>query len=143
MGLFRIMHGRLGDHMPAETSTATRHSGRRWSPHLLASRHILQTGRIFQQYGREIDGRYLLRAAAIPIVSLLHTPFAAAEALLTHRRIRRQPLADPLVMIIGHWRSGTTNLHNYLLQDPRFGCVSLLHCLAPHEFLSLRRLARR
>ena len=46
-------------------------------------------------------------------------------------------------MIIGHWRSGTTNLHNYLLQDPRFGCVSLLHCLAPHEFLTLRRLARR
>jgi len=62
---------------------------------------------------------------------------------LTKRYIARQEIRDPLVMIIGHWRSGTTNVHNFLLQDPRFGCVSLLHCLAPHEFLTLGRLARR
>ena len=129
--------------MSAAAQSSTRKTRRRWAPHLLASGDITHTCRILRRFGREIDRPYLLRAAAIPVVSMLHTPFAAGEWLLTNRRIQRQQLADPLVMIIGHWRSGTTNLHNYLLQDPRFGCVSLLHCLAPHEFLTLRRLARR
>lgn len=116
---------------------------RRWSPHLLAAADPIHLGRMLHRFGREIDARYLWRIAPVPVISLLHAPFAAAENLLTHRRIREQPLADQLVMIIGHWRSGTTNVHNHLLQDPRFGYVSLLHCLAPHEFLTLRRLARR
>jgi omega-hydroxy-beta-dihydromenaquinone-9 sulfotransferase len=116
---------------------------RRWSPHLLAAADPIQAWRVFCRFGCEIDARYLWRAAPVPVISMLHAPLAAAEGLLTRRRIREQPLAEPLVMIIGHWRSGTTNVHNYLLQDPRFGCVSLLHCLAPHEFLTLRRLARR
>lgn len=118
-------------------------SERPWSPHLLAAADPLHAWRLFRRYGNEIDARHVWRAAPIPVVSLLHAPFAAAEHLLTRRRIRDQPLADPLVMVIGHWRSGTTNVHNHLLQDPRFGCVSLLHCLAPHEFLTVRRLARR
>jgi hypothetical protein len=124
-------------------SSARRKAERRWSPHLLASGSLPHVWRMFRRFGREIDRPYLARAAAIPVAALLHAPFAAAESLLTRRRIDRQQLADPLVMIIGHWRSGTTNVHNYLLQDPRFACVSLLHCLAPHEFLTLGRLSRR
>lgn len=120
-----------------------RKSERRWSPHLLASGSLPHVWRMYRRFGRQIDRSYLARAAAIPLVSLFHAPFAAAESLLARRRIDRQELAEPLVMIIGHWRSGTTNVHNYFLQDPRFGCVSLLHCLAPHEFLTLGRLSRR
>ncbi len=129
--------------MSTAPQSPTRKARRRWAPHLLASGDIVHACRILWRFRRDIDLSYLPRAAAIPIVSLLHTPFAAAESLLTSRRIHAQQLGDPLVMIIGHWRSGTTNLHNYLLQDPRFGCVKLLHCLAPRECLSLRRLARR
>jgi len=127
------------------TTTASRakREERPWSPHLLAASDPAQLWRVFRRFGRQIDRKYFARAAAIPLVSLLHSPFALAESALTRRRIRKQPLAAPLVMIIGHWRSGTTNTHNYFLQDPRFAYVSVLHCLAPHEFLTVRRLARR
>ncbi len=131
---------------PASSKTAVRGRPRlqhRWVLHLLASSDLPQVWRIMRRFGRQIDRQFFLRAAAIPVASLLHAPFATAEALLTRRRVRRQHLAEPLVMIIGHWRSGTTNVHNYFLQDPRFGCVSLLHCMAPHEFLTLRWPARR
>ena len=131
---------------PAASKTALRGRPRlqhRWALHLLASSDLPQVWRILRWFGRQIDRQFFLRAAAIPVASLLHAPFATAEALLTRRRIQNQHLAEPLVMIIGHWRSGTTNVHNYFLQDPRFGCVSLLHCMAPHEFLTLRWPARR
>jgi hypothetical protein len=57
--------------------------------------------------------------------------------------VARQKLDPPPVFIIGHWRSGTTNLHNHLLQDEQFGCVAFMHCLAPGGFLSVGNLMRR
>ena len=37
-------------------------------------------------------------------------------------------------MIIGHWRSGTTHLHNLLLQDQKFGSIPLIACLLPDGY---------
>jgi len=37
----------------------------------------------------------------------------------------------PPVFIIGHWRSGTTHLHNLLSQDEQFGCVRMFESVAP------------
>ena len=119
----------------SSTDPAETRKRRRWSPHLLSAGNLVQTVRILSRYGGRIDARYWPRTLGWATLSLLHSPFALTERVLTSRRVRRTKLADPLVMIIGHWRSGTTNFHNYMLQDPRFGCASLLHCLAPHEFL--------
>lgn len=39
------------------------------------------------------------------------------------------------VFIIGHWRSGTTYLHNLLCSDPQFSFPSTANCMQPHAFL--------
>lgn len=65
------------------------------------------------------------------------------EKLRYARRIAGETLDPPPVFILGHWRSGTTNLHNLLLQDPQFGAISFLHCLIPSAFLTLRGFLRR
>lgn len=131
----------------ADAANPPKQRTRTWrAPHLLASSDPLHALRIFRRYWKQIDRRYLPRALSIPTISLLHSPLSAVESLLMRRRIAKQRLAEPLVIIIGHWRSGTTNVHNHLLQDPRFGYVSLLHCLAPHGFLTygspLKRMLR-
>ena len=41
---------------------------------------------------------------------------------------------DPL-FIIGHWRSGTTLLHELMMLDDRFFCPSTYQCFAPGHFL--------
>ena len=65
--------------------------------------------------------------------------FNSAAESLCKARFRRQlvspPDTDPPVFIIGHWRSGTTLLHEMLMLDERFCCPSTYQCFAPGHFL--------
>jgi omega-hydroxy-beta-dihydromenaquinone-9 sulfotransferase len=90
-----------------------------------------------------VDRMGLTRAACISAVSFLGSPVRVYENLRFGRAIARERLDPPPVFIIGHWRSGTTNLHNHLLQDDQFGCVSFLQCLMPSGFLSMHGIVRR
>ena len=58
---------------------------------------------------------------------------------LCRARFRRQlaepPPTEPPVFIIGHWRSGTTLLHEILMLDDRFCCPSTYQCFAAGHFL--------
>lgn len=38
----------------------------------------------------------------------------------------------PHIVIAGHWRSGTTFLHNLMCLDPQFAFASTAHCMNPH-----------
>jgi omega-hydroxy-beta-dihydromenaquinone-9 sulfotransferase len=46
-----------------------------------------------------------------------------------------RPLAQAPVFILGHWRTGTTLLHELLGCDPRHAFPTTYHCFAPHDFL--------
>jgi hypothetical protein len=46
------------------------------------------------------------------------------------------------VFIVGHWRSGTTHLHNLLSRDPQFGCISFSRSVMPLDCLGKVRPAR-
>lgn len=45
-------------------------------------------------------------------------------------------VVPPPVFILGHWRSGTTHLHNLLTLDERFAFPNNYQCLFPHSFLT-------
>lgn len=83
------------------------------------------------------------QAASASLITTLGIPFRMYERLRFGRAIAAQPLDPPPVFIIGHWRSGTTNMHNHLLRDPQFGHLSFLHCQAPWAFLAAEPLAQR
>ncbi len=51
------------------------------------------------------------------------------------RRLRKQPATPAPVFIIGHWRSGTTLLHEMLMHDDSFCCPTTYQCFAPGHFL--------
>ena len=59
-------------------------------------------------------------------------PFSEARF---RRRLRGQPATPPPLFIIGHWRSGTTLLHELAMLDDRFCCPNTYQCLAPGHFL--------
>lgn len=63
---------------------------------------------------------------------------SVAEPLAT-ARFRRQlaapPETGPPLFIVGHWRSGTTLLHELLMHDDRFCCPTTYQCFAPGHFL--------
>jgi omega-hydroxy-beta-dihydromenaquinone-9 sulfotransferase len=65
------------------------------------------------------------------------------SALETIQRRLYQPTLDeldlrPPLFLVGHWRSGTTLLHELLSLDQRFAAPSTYACFNPHQFLLAR-----
>ncbi len=50
------------------------------------------------------------------------------------RRVKAVTFEPPPVFIVGHWRSGTTFLHNLMSRDPAFCFPTILDALRPYDF---------
>ncbi len=74
-------------------------------------------------------------AAGIFGFATFNSTAAFAQRLLFERSLRETELATPPLFILGHWRSGTTHLHDLLDLDPRLVCPNTYQCFAPHHFL--------
>ncbi len=55
--------------------------------------------------------------------------------LIFSRAVRRTPMAGPPVFVLGHWRSGTTLLHELITLDKRFAYPSNYECFQSCHFL--------
>jgi hypothetical protein len=118
-------------------------------------RHVLLHPLISSSFGNLVrltstygcDARYTPRLLYLALMTLLRQPIIWWEAARYGRRVREEPFLAP-VFILGHWRSGTTHLHNLMAQDPQFGRVTLLQAGMPNDFLTLsgfalKRIARQ
>jgi len=112
-------------------------------PHILYFSTLPNWLRLLWRYGGQIEKGHRLRAIRITLFVIATIPIRVFEKLLFGLAIRRHKLSEPPVFIIGHWRSGTTNMHNLMLQDPQFASVTMLHCAIPSGFLTWEWLARR
>ena len=84
-----------------------------------------------------VDPAYLGRGAFITVSSLLFTPARLSFNLRYRKKILNTQITHPPVFIIGHWRSGTTYLHELLSHDPQFCYFSMWQTLLPDSFLTL------
>ncbi len=74
-------------------------------------------------------------ALAIAPVSVINSALYRLQNLIYGRRIRDVELTHPPIFIVGHWRSGTTHLHELLVRDERFTFPTTFECFAPNDFL--------
>ena len=84
-----------------------------------------------QEIAPDKRAKYALTKAVCRLLSLL--------APVQDRRYGRlletgKPLRDP-VFILGHWRSGTTFVHNIFAQDKSFGYTTTYQTVFPHLML--------
>lgn len=89
-----------------------------------------------------IDRKYFLRGAFITTFSIFLIPIRLLSKLLYDSKIKDTEIKHPPVFIIGHWRSGTTYLHELLSKDPQFCYVSLWNTLLPDNFIILKFLKK-
>jgi LPS sulfotransferase NodH len=87
-----------------------------------------------------IDLRHLPRALVQTAVSASNSAGARIERARFGGRIEAAHIQAPL-FILGHYRSGTTHLHNLLAFDPQFAAPTFFQVLNPHTFLSTERFA--
>lgn len=74
-------------------------------------------------------------AMGVSVFSPINDLLSAAQWLLFNRRIENTVVENDPIFILGHWRSGTTLLHELLVSDPRFASPNTFQCFAPSHFL--------
>lgn len=85
----------------------------------------------------------LPRLTSITALSVLNSWYDLWESVLFGGRIARQKVNHPPIFILGHWRSGTTLLHNLMTLDPQFTYPNLYQVMYPGNFLLTERIVTR
>ena len=76
----------------------------------------------------------------ITVVSLMNSCMGLVQALIFGRKIARAKIEHQPIFILGHWRSGTTLLHEFLVLDHRHTYPDTYACFCPNHFLVSRYL---
>jgi hypothetical protein len=82
-------------------------------------------------------------AFLITMTSVFNTLLRIVQTALYGRRVSRTAITEQPVFIIGHWRSGTTLLHELLCVDERHTYPTTFACFAPNHFLISEEFASR
>lgn len=85
----------------------------------------------------------LPRLASITALSVLNSSNDLWESVLLGGKIARQKIEHPPIFILGHWRSGTTLLHNLMTMDPQFTYPNLYQVMYPGNFLLTERVVTK
>lgn len=118
---------------------------------LLAARWVFSPlqGVIFADWWRALRANrfavapaYWPRALATTAFSVLNSVQARREERLYGETIRATEVKAP-IFVLGHYRNGTTHLHNLLAVDKRFGYPNNFQATQPHTFLSTESVGSR
>ncbi len=72
----------------------------------------------------------------------IQSPLNVLERRYYNKHIKSIPIDKPPIFILGHWRTGSTFLHNVMGQDPRYGYPTTLQTVIPALFLKYGELFR-
>ena len=90
-----------------------------------------------------VSRSHLYMVPVISCVSTVHSLLRFFEEAIFRDAVARTEIRHPPLFILGHWRSGTTLLHELLITDPRHGFPNTYQCLEPNHFILTERLFTR
>lgn len=70
-------------------------------------------------------------------------PFTKMERLIFSKKVENYQLPHPPTFLIGHWRSGTTHLHNLVSSPRQFATIDFGQTAMPHNLLNPTRFIGR
>lgn len=82
-------------------------------------------------------------AAAVTAMAAGNSLLGGLQTAIYGRRARAVEVPDDPVFIIGHWRTGTTMLHELLALDPAHRCPTTYESLSPNHFLLTEQFVRK
>ncbi|MBX7103731.1 MAG: sulfotransferase [Gemmataceae bacterium] len=118
-------------------STAPKNDG--WMPHVWEGADFFTWIRFLRVHHFRVSLRYLWVAAIASIVTFIHSVCWLIQQIFWRHRVRKTPRVTDPIFILGHWRSGTTFLHELLIRDPRHTYPNYYQCLEPNHFLLAER----
>jgi len=112
------------------------------NPHYLTGSSTHNVLRILIKNKFNISIKYIPRILQVIFATFLLYPFYIIEKIFFTRRINKTQIIDPPIFIIGHWRSGTTYMHNLISLNDQFTFPTTYQCLMPGLFLSGKRFLK-
>lgn len=91
--------------------------------------------RLLRNNRSRLDWRYLHWILFITFAASFHTGLRFVQELVWGRRVRETRIQHDPVFIIGHWRTGTTWLHELLCLDDQLTYPTTYECFDPNHFL--------
>jgi len=88
----------------------------------------------------KVNAQYIPRMIYSLSFSTIMLPFYLKERLQFDKRTEQTEITRPPLFIIGHWRSGTTYLHNALSQDKNLGYLTTFQAYLPGVFLGSEKI---
>ncbi len=126
---------------PSEASTPSQ--PREWMPHIWEGCDFFAWVRLLLRNRLAVSPPQLYVAFIVTFVSLGHTLLRWAQDAWYGSRLDRVTIPHSPLFIIGHWRTGTTLLHEMLILDPRHAYPNTYQCLEPNHFLLTESLFER
>ncbi len=74
-------------------------------------------------------------ASTISMATVFNSALRPLQETLLRKQLEKVQIKDAPIFILGHWRSGTTLLHELLVLDERYTFPTTYECLAPNHFL--------
>ncbi len=108
----------------------------------LAGDNLLNLLKLLVQNKFKIDIRYHPRIIYSLFLSSVISPFRIIERIRFDDLINNLEIKNPPIFLLGHWRSGTTYLHNLFSVDKNFGFFSTFHAYLPGAFLGYEKLMK-
>jgi omega-hydroxy-beta-dihydromenaquinone-9 sulfotransferase len=109
------------------------------SAYLIAGIRLSRYLKLVVRNGLSLYPKYLVRFLFLLQSGVWASIFHIKEKKIFGQKIQQQKLSDNPVIIIGHWRTGSTYLHQLLSLDSNFVTPSVFQASLPDSFLTSRK----
>jgi len=106
----------------------------------LAGSSVTNLLRLYAQNKFRISIQYIPRMLYATVLSNIIAPFSMKDKIQYNKSIKQTEIKHPPLFITGHWRSGTTYIHNMLSLDTTFGYCSTFTATVPGVFLGSEKI---
>ena len=125
------------------SSTPNKSAVKRSSQGPLTIWHGVDLPRLFKLFALKppVSISRIGRVATLPLLATYNSVMKGVEKVTHGRKVAQTDINPEPLFVVGHWRSGTTLLHNLMCQDEQFAFPNLYECLFPHHFLVTETVA--
>jgi hypothetical protein len=116
---------------------------RQWSPRFLEGTDAITWAKLLFRNRFRVHPKYWYIAGIVSVASTMNLVLRWMQNGLYGERIRRTAIDKPPIFVIGHWRTGTTLLHELFAQDPQLNYPDFFACFNPNHSLISERFFKR
>ena len=128
---------------PVEPSAgAAKPKKREWTPRVWEGMDSFAWLRLLKANGFAVDPPYWYIAGVVSVNAAINLTLRWMLNARLGTQVRNTTVEAP-VFVIGHWRTGTTLLHELMIRDPRFGFPDMQDCFNPNHALLTNQFFKR